>query len=87
MAEVPTESILPAALTARDQWVCWQTETRDDKPTKVPIDPTTGRYASTTDPPTWASFERAREYATTTDSIEGIGFVFTGNTPNRDPGL
>lgn len=81
MTDLPTESDLPSSLVERDQWVCWQSEERDGKLTKVPINPTSGRYASTTDPNTWASFERAREYASMTDVIEGIGFVFTDDDP------
>ena len=46
MAEsLPTESELPNALTTRDQWLCWRTEDRDGKMTKVPIDPTSGTFA------------------------------------------
>jgi hypothetical protein len=31
------------------QWVCWRTEERDSKPTKVPYSPLTGRRADSTD--------------------------------------
>ena len=72
---------LPDDLTDRDQWVCWRTETRDGTPTKVPIDPSTGRFASTTDPSTWGSFDRAHEYARKTDAVDGLGFVFTEDDP------
>ncbi|WP_142859850.1 phage NrS-1 polymerase family protein [Salinigranum halophilum] len=81
MSEELTTDDLPAALLDYDQWVCWQTEERDDKQTKIPINPTSGRYASTTDSTTWAAFEEARQYAVGTDNIEGLGFVFTDNDP------
>jgi primase-polymerase (primpol)-like protein len=78
---LPTEDVLPEALTTREQWLCWRSETRDGKPTKIPIDPTTGAYASTTDPSTWSDFETARDRAATTSDIAGLGFVFTDEDP------
>src|SRR5215207_9094389 len=58
------------------QWLCWRTEERDGKPTKVPYSPLTGEKANSTDPETWASYEEAvsayREHG-----YDGIGFVFT----------
>jgi hypothetical protein len=58
------------------QWLCWRTEERDGKSTKVPYGPLTGERASTTDPKTWASYSEAvsahREHG-----YHGIGFVFT----------
>ena len=81
MTEFPLRDEIPPELLAHDQWVCWQTETRDGKQTKIPIDPSTGRYASATDPETWANFDRACEYARATSSAAGIGFVFTDDDP------
>ncbi|WP_254538699.1 phage NrS-1 polymerase family protein [Halomarina litorea] len=72
---------LPDKLTTRDQWVCWRTEQRDGKPTKVPVDPRTGEYASATDSTTWTESETAVEYLRTTTSTDGIGFVFTADDP------
>jgi primase-polymerase (primpol)-like protein len=58
------------------QWVCWRTEERDGKLTKVPYGPPTERRADSTDPETWASYGEAvrahREH-----DYHGIGFVFT----------
>nr|WP_276259031.1 hypothetical protein [Haloglomus sp. DT116] len=59
--------------------MAWRTEDRSGKPTKVPVDPTTGTYASATDPDTWTDFATARAYAT--DSATGVGFVFTAADP------
>jgi primase-polymerase (primpol)-like protein len=41
----------------------------------VPVDPSTGEFASTTDSETWAPFESARRYAESNKL--GLGFVFT----------
>jgi putative DNA primase/helicase len=71
---------LPDALVERDQWVCWREEQRDGKPTKVPVTPGSGGFASSTDSDTWRSFEAAVEYLETGD-VEGIGFVFTEDDP------
>jgi primase-polymerase (primpol)-like protein len=81
MTALPTTDRLPSDLLDYDQWVCWQTETRDGKQTKIPIDPSTGRYASATDPETWTNFDRACEHARATSSAAGIGFVFTDDDP------
>src|SRR5215207_8612094 len=58
------------------QWLCWRTEERGGKPTKVPYSPLTGEKASSTNPETWAGYEEAvaacKKY-----SYGGIGFVFT----------
>lgn len=72
---LPEAEALPAAMVTRQQWLCWRPEPRDGKVTKVPIDPTTGRYASSTDSTTWTDFATARSYAK--QQRIGIGFVFT----------
>ncbi|MFB1066250.1 hypothetical protein [Natrinema sp. H-ect4] len=71
---------LPASLREREQWVCWKEEDRDGKPTKIPVTPETGAFASSTDPETWDSFETALEYAETGNAT-GVGFVFTDDDP------
>lgn len=48
----PTRDEVPPTLLEYDQWLCWREETRDGKVTKILIDPTTGEFASTTDPET-----------------------------------
>ncbi len=75
-----TVSVLPEQLRKRDQWVCWREELRDGKPTKIPVTPGSGEFASSTDPETWASFETALEYANSRDA-DGVGFVFTDDGP------
>jgi primase-polymerase (primpol)-like protein len=71
---------LPDALTSLDQWVCWRREERDGKTTKVPVEPSTGEYASTTDQDTWSDFETALKEIGATDA-DGVGFVFTDDDP------
>jgi hypothetical protein len=58
------------------QWLCWRTEERDGKPTKVPYSSLTGRMASSTNPETWACYEDAVR-ACKEHGYDGIGFVFT----------
>src|SRR3712207_331441 len=58
------------------QWLCWNTEERDGKPTKVPYSPLSGERASSTNPQTWAGYEDAVE-ACKERGYGGIGFVFT----------
>jgi putative DNA primase/helicase len=71
---------IPETLRERDQWVCWREEDRDGKPTKIPVTPGAGGFASSTESETWASFETALEY-TETEHADGIGFVFTDDDP------
>ncbi|WP_049891202.1 phage NrS-1 polymerase family protein [Natrinema versiforme] len=75
-----TVSVLPEQLRERDQWVCWREEPRDGKPTKIPVTPGSGEFASSTDPETWVSVETALEYAHSRDA-DGVGFVFTDDDP------
>lgn len=76
---IDVESI-PESLVERDQWVCWKEEERDGKPTKVPVRPGAGAFASTTDPETWTSFEAALDFARNDDAA-GLGFVFSDDDP------
>lgn len=80
MSTPPTAAALPTALVDRDQWVCWRTQQRDGKSTKVPIIPGATQFASTTDPDTWRSFPTARE-AAIEHPVDGLGFVFTSDDP------
>ncbi|MFC5973463.1 hypothetical protein ACFPYI_19210 [Halomarina salina] len=77
---LPTADTLPESLREYDQWICWRSETRGDAQTKVPINPSTGHFASTTDPATWTAFDIAHQFART-DEADGIGFVFTEEDP------
>ena len=58
------------------QWVCWLSEERDGKLTKIPYSPLTGGKASSTNPATWAGYSEAVvAYKERGDC--GIGFMFT----------
>jgi hypothetical protein len=69
---------IPDRLSSRAQWICYRIKQRDDKPTKIPVNPHNGGFASSTDPETWSRLHEAQQYhnlrSTNTD---GIGFVFT----------
>jgi putative DNA primase/helicase len=73
-------SAIPERLRDREQWICWREETRDGKATKVPIEPGTDEFASTTDAETWTDFETARREIDRED-IDGVGFVFSEADP------
>lgn len=70
---------IPESLKEEDQWVCWRTEPRNGKATKVPVDASSGGYAQVDAPETWSSFETVLDYYESTDPVDGIGFVFREN--------
>jgi putative DNA primase/helicase len=76
----PEVNLIPEEMRQRDQWVCYRLVSRPgkEKPDKVPIDPKTGKPASTTDSLTWASFEKA---VSVSPKYDGIGFVFSSGDP------
>ncbi len=74
------KAILPTEMCVRKQWICWREEKRNGDTTKIPVDPKTGDFASSTDDRTWSDLETALEYAST-GKADGIGFVFTGTDP------
>jgi len=74
---------VPAELRELRQWVAYKafpSKTRPGKTDKVPVNPTTGENASSTDPATWGTFEAALSRAKR-DRLAGIGFVFTQDDP------
>ncbi len=76
---VNTDNI-PEELKRRDQWVGWAWEQRDDKWTKVPINPRTGGKADPTNPQTWGTFTDALN-AADRRKLPGIGYVFAKDDP------
>ncbi|MFA9427285.1 hypothetical protein [Natronorubrum sp. A-ect3] len=74
------QTMLPTEMCVREQWICWREENRNGDPTKIPVDPETGDFASSTDDRTWSDLETALEYAST-GRADGIGFVFTRTDP------
>ncbi|WP_277552337.1 phage NrS-1 polymerase family protein [Halobaculum limi] len=71
---------LPIGLREYPQWVCWISQDRDGRTTKVPFDPSKGSFASTASPETWGTFDAALSRAARSD-VDGIGFVFTEDDP------
>ena len=65
-------SAIPDELKALRRWVCWRTVVRDGKPTKVPVDPETGKNASSSDPETWSAYSKALARLKSGD-VAGIG--------------
>ena len=62
------------------QWVCWSewVDPNRNKRRKVPMNPFTGRAASSTDPKTWGTYEDAKRcFLSNTNKFKGLGFVFT----------
>jgi ssDNA-binding Zn-finger/Zn-ribbon topoisomerase 1 len=59
----PEACAFPEALTRTPHWVGWKWGTRNGKRTKLPMDPHTGKNASSADPATWADFPTARACA------------------------
>jgi putative DNA primase/helicase len=64
----------------RPQWVCWRYEDRDGRSTKVPINPRTGKNASTSKPSTWGDLDSALRNVMR-HRCNGVGFVFTTDDP------
>src|SRR5205814_6875167 len=65
---------IPSELKKLSQWVVWQSETRNGKPTKVPYDPITGSRAKSNDRSNWTSYWAAVRAA---KNYSGIGFMFS----------
>lgn len=71
---------IPSYLTDQDRWVCWRYKWIEDREewTKLPIDVSTGRAASSTDSDTWSSFTDAVSYHKDPETdTDGCGYVVT----------
>ncbi len=76
---VPSLDSIPKELAERPQWVCWRTEQRNGKPTKVPYQPREHYYrASVTEPTAWGSLETALAQA---HRFDGVGYVLSRDDP------
>ncbi len=73
-----TWGVIPETMKAMRQWVVWRAVPRGGKLTKVPVNPHTGRNASSTAPYTWGSFVEA-ERALSRFNATGLGFVFSAD--------
>jgi predicted transcriptional regulator len=71
---------LPAELLSHPQFVAWDYEVREGKPTKVPRNPHTGRKAQSNNPKTWGTLADA--LACMSERIlPGVGFMFSPDDP------
>jgi putative DNA primase/helicase len=73
----------PPELTERPQWVCWRLERRlptDDRLTKVPYNPKTGKKAKAGDGRTWGSYAEAYA-AYERGGYDGIGYELDASDP------
>ncbi len=65
---------IPQELKDKPRWILWKWIERDEKWTKPPFDPKTGKYAESTNPETWDSFDNTfLKYKS--GSWDGIGFI------------
>lgn len=70
---------VPEELQQLKQWVCWNYRATDSgKPTKVPINPISKKWAKKNDSETWCSFEDAVAHSM---AYDGIGFMVTHEDP------
>jgi len=70
---------IPSELKRCPQWVVWQVEPRNGKPTKVPYYPYGGMppiRARSDDPKMWRGFEEAQQ-ALKANRYDGLGFMFS----------
>lgn len=81
-ATVVNAANIPTELKNRPQWVVWRYEARngEQKPTKVPYAPRTGRRADSTDPRTWSTFDESLAVYERGDWA-GIGYVLSPDDP------
>lgn len=77
----PNISNVSKRLKSKQQWICWRTQMRDGKETKLPVDPNTNQMAKTDDPSTWGSVMDAVRAYQSNKQLKGIGFVFTEDDP------
>lgn len=73
----PNFANIPEELTALPQWVVWRQVERGGEKTKPPFQ-VDGSFASSTDPQTWTSYEKARDAA---EKFDGIGIVLSDDDP------
>lgn len=68
----------PSELLTERRWIAWDgTRKANGKLDKAPHDPASGRFASTTRPETWGTFEAACAFALKDERMGGVGFVLT----------
>ena len=70
---------IPESLKALPNWVDWELKLEDGKEKKVPLNAKTGRFASSTNPSTWSTFDQAlnRYEKFKSHGVDGLGFMFS----------
>jgi putative DNA primase/helicase len=79
----PNPALMPPAMAARPQWVAVDivpTGNPDRPLDKIPINPTTGQKASSTDPTTWGTIDQALARMKQ-GGLGGIGYVLSADDP------
>ncbi len=71
----PPFTKVPQDLKDTPRWVCWRYEDQNGKPTKVPLNPATGKPADVTKQDTWNSFDAVVQTYRACEGNVGIGFV------------
>ncbi|MDU4447005.1 MAG: hypothetical protein E7I76_03255 [Anaerococcus vaginalis] len=66
---------IPEYLKENSSWCLWKYETRNNRETKIPFNPTTEGYASVNNPKTFTSFDKASEKLS---SYDGLGIRVDG---------
>ena len=66
---------IPEEMKKLPNWVCWRWQQRNGKKTKMPYNPTTGNYAKSNDPATWADFQTVKGQT----AYDGIGFMLSSS--------
>ena len=66
---------IPEYLKENASWCLWKYEIRNNKETKIPINPITDSYASVNDPKTFTSFDKASKKLS---SYDGLGIRVDG---------
>ena len=67
----------PSCLAQNCRFVCWRDEIRNGNPTKIPVDPHTGRDAESDNPMTWGTLtEAVTYYEGRTAKLRGVGRMF-----------
>jgi hypothetical protein len=71
---VQARAITLADLGNHSIWVGWRQETRNNRSTKIPYDPRTGRHAQSDDAATWATRAEAERWAASRRG-DGVGIM------------
>ena len=74
-----TLSAIPQKLQKENHWVCWKSEKRNGKFSKIPYDVKTDTFAKSNDPNTWTNFNAAVEHVGPLSVYDGVGFMLHGS--------